>query len=361
MSFPRVAAQLKNVSGKAAGLKAVQNAYNNFSEKAGRVKSKYEKCGRKPWKLDEATKKFIVKRMLQLRKKGGCTSTVLQKTLASERKVVVEPSANRKVLAASGYKWLPRGQKKKYSTDVMNMRLKFAKQVVRMSIPALEKKVAFSLDGVVITIPPKNDVQRANHCFATETHMWRKPDERALPEFAGSDDYVNQAPVSRCLPMWGGIGIKGASHVVFHASRKITEDEWTGVVEQGTFKDVLKRMSGNMTGPWTVISDNEGFLRTAASNKAHRQSKVSLWGIPPRSPDLNPVEKYWSWLRKRLRTMDLQDLSAKRAVPDKAAYKQRVVNIMRSKASQKVARACIVGLKAVCQKVFDKNGAASGS
>ena len=43
--------------------------------------------------------------------------------------------------------------------------------------------------------------------------------------------------------------------------------------------------------------------------------------IPPRSTDLRPVEKFWSWLRRKLRAMDLKDAVAKRPVLGKMAYK----------------------------------------
>ena len=56
----------------------------------------------------------------------------------------------------------------------------------------------------------------------------------------------------------------------------------------------------------------------------YTRTRVSLWKIPPRSPDLNPVEKFWAWLRKGLRKRDLKDAVAKRPVLGKTAYKARV-------------------------------------
>ena len=64
--------------------------------------------------------------------------------------------------------------------------------------------------------------------------------------------------------------------------------------------------------------------RAPASRKAYRACGVSLWKLPAKSPDLNPVEKYWSWLRRRMRAMDLADQSAKRPALGKAAYKARL-------------------------------------
>ena len=39
---------------------------------------------------------------------------------------------------------------------------------------------------------------------------------------------------------------------------------------------------------------------------------------------LNPVEIFWGWLRKKLRSMDLEDMRKKRRLLGKTAYTARV-------------------------------------
>ena len=65
----------------------------------------------------------------------------------------------------------------------------------------LEAKLAFAMDGVVVTIPPKNDIDRENYCRYGDTHMWRKKTEAASPELAGQDPYAKQVPIGRAIPM----------------------------------------------------------------------------------------------------------------------------------------------------------------
>jgi hypothetical protein len=86
---------------------------------------------------------------------------------------------------------------------------------------------------------------------------------------------------------------------------------------------------------------------------------VSLWHIPPRSPDLNPVEKFWAWLRRELRRLDLQDLSKKKRPLSKSAYAVRVRSLCGSQKAQRVASNFAKGLKRVCNEVIAKKGAAS--
>ena len=94
-------------------------------------------------------------------------------------------------------------------------------------------------------------------------------------------------------------------------------------------------------------------------SSAYRDAGVALWQIPPRSPDLNPVEKLWSWLRRKLRAMDLKDAVAKRPVLGKMAYTSRVRSVAYSQQAQRVAKACTLGLKKVCREVIRKKGAAT--
>ena len=59
------------------------------------------------------------------------------------------------------------------------------------------------------------------------------------------------------------------------------------------------------------------------------------------------------------RALDFADLRAKRAVPGKTAYRQRVRNVLRGAKTQKQAAACVKGLRKVCDEVWLKKGAAA--
>ena len=87
--------------------------------------------------------------------------------------------------------------------------------------------------------------------------------------------------------------------------------------------------------------------------------RVVLWDMPPRSPDLNPVEKFWAWLRRRLRALDLAALQKKRKSLGKAAYQERVRSVCRSQQAQRVAAACARSFRKTCLEVVRKKGAAS--
>ena len=112
-------------------------------------------------------------------------------------------------------------------------------------------------------------------------------------------------------------------------------------------------------GPWHVLCDNESFLKSKGTLRAYKATGVVPWHVPARSPDLNPVEKFWSWLRRRLRYLDLQDLQAKRKPLTKAAYRARVLRVCRTTKARSVARKCTRGLLKVCREVVAGRGKAS--
>ena len=297
--------------------------------------------------------------MLALRKHDVVTSISLQADVAKEKGIVVGASTIRTLLKKRGYKWLPRSQKRKYTTEQKQARMKFARGVLRMTAAQLKEKLDLSLDGVVLTRPPEDSTDRFNYCWGGETHMWRKPGEANLAELAGNDGYVHQAPMARCLPLWGGISEGGAAAVMWHSSRKANQEEWAQVVRQGKLTEAIRKLNPRAKQPYSVLCDNESFLRAKESMKAYRSKKIILWSCPPKSPDLNPVEMFWGWLRKKLRRMDLADLRKKRKPLSKFAYQSRVKSVMNSVAAQTVAVNYAKRLRKTCKEVVKRKGAAS--
>ena len=70
-----------------------------------------------------------------------------------------------------------------------------------------------------------------------------------------------------------------------------------------------------------------------------------------------------SSLRKELHRLDFLDLRQKQPALTKLEFKERVRQTLRTAKAQRVARQCVVGkkdgLRAVCQQVVNREGAAS--
>jgi len=72
-----------------------------------------------------------------------------------------------------------------------------------------------------------------------------------------------------------------------------------------------------------------------------------------------PVEKFWAWLRKKLRALDLKDAVSKRPVLGKTAYRERVRRVLKSQKARTVAKNCTLGLRKVCKQVVQSGGIAT--
>ena len=73
---------------------------------------------------------------------------------------------------------------------------------------------------------------------------------------------------------------------------------------------------------------------------------------------LNPVERFWAYLRKRLEAMDLRDLIEKRPPVDKAGLRARVRLVVGQQKSKAVAKNLVAGLLKTCKLVQKNKGAA---
>lgn len=358
LTFSAIARQVTNLKGLSPTPRTVANVYWRFESHVGRRPYRYGKCGRRPWKLDRPTERFLIAKLKQLRVKGGCTAAVLQRVLAEERGVHVSVTRVRRALRTNGYRWLPRALKRKHSPAVQLARVAFAQAVLDIPPHRLTAELCMCMDGVVLSMPPSDATARINYCRSADDHVWRKPSELNSQALAGGDIYHKQVPIERCIPLWGGVGARGFAPVVFHPRKKLCNGEWVTMVSSGKLRAAVSSASGKRRRPWAILCDNEKFLHSPAVKDAHKAAGMALWHIPPRSPDLNPIERFWSWLRRRLLALDLKDAAARRPTPGKMLYRQRVRTVLRSRRAREVAIACYRGLRQVCQQVVDAKGGA---
>lgn len=292
LTFPEIAKRVKNLAGKRPSVPTCWLYHKSFSMTAGRRKSKYQNCGRKPWKLTADVQRYLLNSLKQRRLQEQCTCFTLQAALARAKGVTVEESTIRKFIMAKGYRWLPRVQKRLYTAAQKRQRLDFAERVIRLGRAG----------------PPKDATDRLN--FLHQTHIWRLKSEHLDARLGGQDPFAKQTRLDRAIPLWGGLSPGGFATACIHSKKKLTTAEWVAAMQAGKLVSAIKRLGPTKPdGPWHVLCDNEKFLLAPESRAQYRKDKVRLWQIPPKSPDLNPIERFWSYLRRRLRRLDLADAS----------------------------------------------------
>ena len=360
LSFADIAMLVRNLKNKPTSENMARRVYNRFNKNKGRVPYKYDRCGRFPWKVTKEVGTFLIRRLLSRRRSTVCTSTCLQADLYTALKVKLSTSAIRKHLQNLGYHWLPRAQKRKYDGPMMIKRWDYAKKFARMGLDSIDDHVTLAMDGVIITAPPLDELERKNYCLHGVTHMWRKEGEAAKPELAGNDPYADQVPIARAIPLWGAISAAGFHEITYHKTKKLNQDQWVKVIKDGRLMKAIRKLQpGRHVGPRRLLCDNESFLDAKLVRPQYSKRRIQLLSIPAKSPDLNPIESFWGWLRQELRRRDLEDLRLKKPGLDKAQYKRRVKEVLRTVKAQEVAKAKFHNFKKVCQEVVKKKGAAS--
>ena len=109
-------------------------------------------------------------------------------------------------------------------------------------------------------------------------------------------------------------------------------------------------MGEKVKSPYTTTNENRSFAQSS------RKTKLRPF-VSDQSPDLNPIEMFWGWLRKKLRKMDLADFRNNHPPLNKAAYITRVKGVMRSQKAQTVAKSCATRLRKTCKQVVERGGA----
>ena len=121
-----------------------------------------------------------------------------------------------------------------------------------------------------------------------------------------------------------------------------------------------------------AIAASDGPKEAKASARAAFDGYQATWkrGGDPDLPlaevsqparQVNPVERFWAWLRIRLRDMDMADLQARRKPIQRFALKARVRASLRTQGAQRVARRMFLSLRDTCAEAKRKRGAASGN
>ena len=157
--------------------------------------------------------------------------------------------------------------------------------------------------------------------------------------------------------------VPNSLQISFELAKKLKTAEWEKTaLSSGKLQRVVRHLHlGKRRGPWRFFCDGEGFLKSGASTSYCSKMKIQTLHIPARSPDLNPIERYWSWVRKQLRRRDLEDLRCGRKALGKMAYKIRVKNFFKTTKAQANAKRMWASMKPVLKEVIRKKGAMARS
>ena len=191
-------------------------------------------------------------------------------------------------LRASGYKYVQARKKGLVSVKDKSKRVKFARKMIKeYDINVWTKDVAFYLDGFTYKKNPKDQA------VAPTGRVWRKANEGLI---AGCT-----AKGKKCGT--GGKTVKLIFAISYGKGVICCEyyEKMEGTLFASFAKSKFKKLmtkSGKRSQLW--VQDGDPSQNSAAVKRVISSLKCPLLAIPPRSPDLNPIENIFHLVRKQL-------------------------------------------------------------
>ena len=265
-----------------------------ISDKADKRKGN-KNAGRKS-KLTERDKRNIVRQVSVLRSRGEVNFTVKRiKSMAGLTHKVCDESV-RLVLHKEELKYLNTARKGILKKSDLKKRVEYAHRVKKKfeklgPSQFFKHGIAFYLDGVSFT-HKYNPMDQAR---APKKKLWRKKSERLAPGLTTKSNNI-------------GVGGKQAHFLVAVAYKKgvILCEQYHGRMTGKLFADFVRESlpevfskSANPKGRY-FLQDGDPSQNSGVANAALLKIGAYPFSIPPRSPDLNPIENLFNLVRKAL-------------------------------------------------------------
>lgn len=122
--------------------------------------------------------------------------------------------------------------------------------------------------------------------------VWREPRQELLQKHVQA--FERQAA---SLHVWGGISFNGKTELVF-LDNNVTGNTYADLLQRHLVPFVLREYNG----PANCIlqDDNAAPHRAAAVQLRKQQLQLRTLRWPSRSPDMNPIEHVWSYMKRRI-------------------------------------------------------------
>ena len=124
----------------------------------------------------------------------------------------------------------------------------------------------------------------------------------------GIDQYLYREYARAPIGQKGYAQISGKKFKRTNIVAGICEGQWVAPMQyNGTTDSILfecwfeKCLMKEVASGSIIILDNATFHRKRKLQEIAAFYGCDVWFLPPYSPDLNPIEKWWAWLKRKLR------------------------------------------------------------
>ena len=248
----------------------------------------------RPRTISQRSSRHLVSTLKQLRRteQGVFTSVQLQEKAGLDD--VVSNKAVRRELRKHGYAYRQCRKKGQLTEQDCKNRLKYARKIKRKRLPEdfWKRGIAFYIDGVSF-------VHKTNPCDSAKTartRTWRTDTEglNVHQTAKGKKEGTGGSVAKFMVSIAHGKGVLG----VHQYYGNISGDKYADIVL--TKFPTLFDLSNNPTGRY-FVQDNDPSQNSNAAKEALSDVNAHQFKIPPRSPDLNPIENIFHLVSKQLR------------------------------------------------------------
>ena len=197
----------------------------------------------------------------------------------------------RRVLNRLGYRYLLARKKGLLSSKDLIQRHQFAKQMAREKPDSFwTDDVCFYLDGVSFV----HKYNQYSESCAPGCHVWRKKNEGLTPGCTAKGTHVGSG--GRTVKFFVAISY-GVGVVFCHQYEHLNGENFKNII-LNHFNDIFRQ--ANRSQSRIFIQDGDPSQNSAVAKKALNKIGAKLFPIPPRSPDLNPIENFFHLIKRKL-------------------------------------------------------------
>jgi len=219
--------------------------------------------------IEPQVEKIIVRKM---KKKPNKSSTQLQDDLAQKGYDVTDRTI-RRIRIDLGYNKVKSSLLPNLSEGNIKSRLDYC-----------VKHITDKFSNAVFT--DESNFQLA----ANNQVLWYRRDEEDKP-------HLTKPRNNKKIMIWGGISRKGQTPLYIYRlgeGEKVTAESYVECIEDSLI-DVMDRKFGK--NKWRLLQDNARPHAAQYTQEFIEENNIRLIVHPPYSPDLNPIEKVWAWMK----------------------------------------------------------------
>ena len=289
--------QIQNVSGyelvKKFGKKyATRSIYRHIKKPLEDTFDKRKHNPGRPRKLTLRMERTIVRTVRLRQEVKGFSSKKVQESAVlgwgiSNRDV-------RRCLARHGFKYCQSRKKGLLTEKDKKDRVKFARRCLKLPAEHWQKDIAFYLDGVGFA----HKMDPAGEARMVSSMTWRKASEGILITTKGRKEGSGGKMANFFVAIAHGKGPVMAKHHEW----KITGQNFAQHIVEESFPSTFEKCNAGSALPLSRMFLQDGCPRQNAKVvKNALESRYEVFRIPPRSPDLNPIENFFHLVRRKLR------------------------------------------------------------